>query len=90
MEMLMAMLMGLGEDASYDVRADGSVHVTLEDFEGFDDDWHEVDREYDDESAVESFVEWLESASLSHEGDFYCVYHFEGFDVVLGYASYDV
>ena len=88
-EMMVATLEALGEDVSYSVR-DGFFRVTLEDFEGFDDDWSEVEREYDDPEAVERFEEMLEAECSSQEGDFYVVYHFEGFDVQLGYASFDI
>ena len=88
-EMMVAAIEALGADAS--LWEEGEVlDVTLEDFEGFDDDWSEIDREYDDEEAVDAFLEMLESECVSHEGDFYVVYHFEGFDVRLGYASFDI
>ena len=88
-EMMVTTLEALGEDVSYSVQ-DGFFRVTLEDFEGFDDDWSEVEREYDDPEAVERFEEMLEAECSSQEGDFYVVYHFEGFDVQLGYASFDI
>ena len=89
-EMMVVAIEALGADASLWERSDGMLDVTLEDFEGFDDDWSEVDREDDDEEAVDAFLEMLEAECLSHEGDFYVVYHFEGFDVQLGYASFDI
>ena len=89
-EMMIAAIEALGADASLWERSDGMLDVTLEDFEGFDDDWSEVDREYDDEEAVDAFLEMLEAECSSQEGDFYVVYHFEGFDVQLGYASFDI
>ena len=88
-EMMMRTLESLGADATY--YGNGHViRVTLEDFDGFDSDWSEVFRDYDDEEAVESFLRMLEEESTSSEGDFYEVYHFDGFDVCLGYASYDI
>lgn len=89
-EMMVAAIEALGADASLWVVDDGLLDVDLQDFEGFDDDGSEVDREYDDEEAVDAFLEMLEAECLSHEGDFYVVYHFEGFDVRLGYASFDI
>lgn len=88
-EMMMRTLETLGEDVTY-CEIGHVIHVTIEDFEGFDDDWSEVTREYDDSEAVERFEEMLEVECSSHEGDFYEVYHFDGFDVCLGYASYDI
>ena len=89
-EMMVTAIEALGADASLWERSDGVLDVTLEDFGGFDDDWSELDREYDDGEAVDAFLEMLEAECSSQEGDFYVVYHFEGFDVQLGYASMDV
>ena len=66
------------------------LHVTLEDFEGFDSNWDEIIREYDDPKAVEAFLEMLEAECVSFEDDFYVTYHFNGFDVCVGYSSYDI
>ena len=89
-EMMLTAIEALGADASLWDEEDYCLDVTLEDFEGFDADWSEVDREYDDEEAVDAFLEMLEAECSSREGDFYVVYHFEGFDVQLGYASFDI
>ena len=56
---------------------------------GFDEEWCEVFRDYDEE-AVAELVEWLEEHAVEVEDDFYAVYHFEGFEVHLGYGSYDI
>lgn len=89
-EMMLAAIEALGADADLFDAEDYCLDVTLEDFEGFDDDWSEVFRDYDDPEAVERFEEMLEAECSSQEGDFYVVYHFEGFDVRLGYASFDI
>lgn len=88
-EMMVTAIEALGADASL-WEDENMLDVTFEDFEGFDDDWSEVDREYDDEEAVDAFLEMLERECVSQEGDFYVVYHFEGFDVQVGYASFDI
>ena len=89
-EMMVAAIDALGADVSLWEHSGGMLDVTIEDFEGFDDDWSEVDREYDDGEAVDAFLEMLETECSSHEGNFYVVYHFEGFDVRIGYASFDI
>jgi len=66
-----------------------TLQVTVEDFEGFDDDWSEVMRDYDEE-AVDVIYEWLESHCESEDGDFYHYFDFGSFDVCWGYASYDI
>lgn len=89
-EMMIAAIEALGADACLWVRSDGLLDVTLEDFEGFDDHWSEIDREYDNEEAVDAFLEMLKTECSSQEGNFYVIYHFEGFDVKLGFASFDI
>ena len=88
-EMVLAMAEALGDDATVFVE-DGNIHVTLEDFGGFDYNWDEIEREYDDPDAVEDFEDMLEEKSLSQEGGFYRFFHFDGFTVTLGYASYEI
>ena len=91
-EEMMAMIEGLGADAEMMIldKEEMVLDVTLQDFEGFDDDWSEIYRDYDHPEAVEQFEDMLDTACLSREGDYYVRYHFDGFTVRLGYASYDI
>jgi hypothetical protein len=93
MEKLLKMLEELAADVDYGVREiEGEkpeVVITVDDFEGFDDDWSEVMRDYDEE-AVDGLIKWLEENCISEDGDFYSYYHFEEFDVELGYTSFDI
>lgn len=90
-EMMVEMLEALGNDVYYDYDEDDhEFDVTIDDFEGFDEDWSEVDREFDDPEAVEHFLDVLEEESLSHEGDFYETFYFDGFSVQVGYSSFDI
>lgn len=86
-------LMALGDDVSvWEDSIDESycLHVTFEDFDGFDSDWSEISRDYDDEEAVVAFCEMLHVECLSFEDNFYVLYHFDGFDVEVGYASFEI
>lgn len=89
-EMMIAAIEALGADASLWDKDAYCLSVTIEDFEGFDEDWSEIEREYDDPEAVDAFLEMLETECVSLEDDYYVIYHFEGFDVKIGYASYDI
>ena len=93
MEIIIAMLEKMGEDVYYHVREideeKPELVITIDDFEGFDEDWSEIMRDYDVE-AVDGLIEWLEEHCISEDGDFYSYYHFEEFDVQLGYSSYDI
>lgn len=70
---------------------EGTVYdVTVEDFEGFDDDWSEVDREIVEDNLLDDFLEALVEGALHIEGDYYYDYYFDGYRIHLGYASYDI
>ena len=90
MEIIIAMLEEMTEDVDYYVRYNGTeLVITVDDFEGFDENWSEVMRDYNEE-AVERLIEWLEEHCISVDGDLYSYYHFEEFDVQLGYTSFDI
>ena len=70
---------------------EGTVYdVTVEDFEGFDEHWSEVMRDFEREDLVDEFLEALDEQALRVEGDYYYDYYFDGYRVHLGYASYDI
>ena len=93
MEIIIAMLKKMGEDVDYRVRKINDnkpeLVITINDFDGFDDDWSEVMRDYDEE-AEGALIEWLEEHCISEDGDLYSSYQFEEFDVQLGYTSFDI
>lgn len=90
METIIKMLEAMNEDVDYMVLSEGTMlHVTINDFEGFDENWSEIMRDYDEE-AVDGLIEWLEEHCVSTDGDLYSYYEFEGFTVQLGYSSYDI
>lgn len=69
----------------------GTVYdVTLEDFEGFNDEWEEVMRDYEREDLVDEFLNALREQALCEEGNFYYTYHFDEYAIGIGYASYDI
>lgn len=88
-EMVMELLATAGADLDVSVYHN-RINVTVEDFEGFDDDWNEIERKLDNKELVDSIQEQLETSALSVSGDFYRYYEFDGFTVVWGYASFDI
>lgn len=89
-EMMKEQLNALCEDISFwEWDDENKLDVTVEDFEGFDEDWDEVYADIDDD-AVEKMIEWLESHCDSHEGDLYHYYTFGDLVVCLGWASFDI
>lgn len=89
-EKMLATIKALGDDVTIFDEDDYCLDVTIEDFEGFDKNWEEIDRDLDDPEAVQAFLGMLETECSSKEGDFYVTYHFDGFDVEIGYASFDI
>ena len=69
---------------------DRMIDLTINDFEGFDDNWNEVMRDYDNPNAVDALLDWLNANCVSKVDEFYAVYSFDGFAVQLGYASFDI
>ena len=93
MEMIIAMLEKMDKDVSYDLfdyEKEGKVlHITVEDCEGFDEDWCEIMREYDVD-AVRELTDWLDAHCVTKEAPYSVYYYFEGFEVHFGYSSYDI
>ena len=90
-EMIMELLATAEADITVYEHSDGAhIDVTVEDFEGFTDEWEEIDRELDNEELVDFIQEQLEKSALLVSGNFYRYYQFDGFIVCWGYASFDI
>ena len=88
-ENIIAQLDRISADSSYEI--DGNfISLTIEDFDGFDENWSEIERDFVDENAVDEVLEWLEKNADLVEPDFYSQYHFGEIVVEVGYASYDI
>lgn len=68
----------------------GMIHLTIDDFEGFDDNWNEVMRDYDNPDAVDTLLNWLNENCAFKVDEFYTIYSFDNFAVQLGYTSFDI
>jgi len=90
--MIMTRLVDCG-DASFDLEMyeadERDYEVTLNDFEGFDEDWEEIMREYEDPEMVEALYELLDEAEQDSDG-WTCIYRFPDFSVELHYTSEDI
>lgn len=71
-------------------KEDRTIHLTINDFEGFDGNWNEVMRDYDNPDAVDALLDWLKANCAFKVDEFYTTYSFDGFAVRLGYASFDI
>ena len=92
LEKIIAMLDKIHEeDGWYRVKADKNyIGLTINDFDGYDDDWNEEEHEYENLEAVDEVLEWLEENADYQEGDLYISYHFGKIEVVVGYTSFDI
>lgn len=88
-EIIIAKLEEISEDSWYEVTGN-HIDLTIDDFEGFDEDWSEKDREFVDPKAVDEVLEWLEDNADYIDDDFYHYYHFGDIVVELGYSSFDI
>ena len=88
-ETIITQLNRISADSWYSV-ADNHIDLTIDDFEGFDEDGSEVDREFIDADIVEEVLEWLEENADSVDDDYYCYYYFGDIVVEVGYTSFDI
>lgn len=88
-EQVLEMAEALGNDAIV-LDFKNQISVDFNDFEGFDENWDEIMRDYDDANAVDAFEEMLENEAIKIDNGFYTTYHFDGFIVKVGYTSYDI
>ena len=94
MKMTKEMAIELLEKAEKDLiidtnEEDNEIEVTVSDFDGFDENWNEINRDYDEE-LVDEILDELEENCNSIEGDFYTYYIFDDFTICVGYASFDI
>lgn len=88
-EMITAQLDRISADSWYDVH-DNHIDLTINDFDGFDDDWSEVAGEFVDEDAIDEVLEWLEENADFSDGDLYEYYYFSEIIVEVSYTSFDI
>jgi hypothetical protein len=84
---VMAMLATVKDIEVYEYE-DGDIDVTIQDFEGFDDDWSEIIVDVD--ASVDAMEEWLSVHCVSRCHDYYSEYEFDGFTVQVGCSSMDI
>lgn len=89
LERIIEKLETVAQDVDY-VVLDKRIDVTILDFDGFTEDWEEVERELEDEEGVDELLDWLEEQADEIEGDYYKDFHFGEYTVTVGYASFDI
>lgn len=91
LEKIIAMLEKIHEeDGWYHVNVDRKyIGLTINDSDCFDDEWNEVEHEYENPNAVEEVLNWLEENADAKEENVYISYYFEEFKVEVGFTSFD-
>lgn len=87
-EKLMELLNNANADVDFEFTEENFLDVTINDFEGFDEEWNEISREYVNAQAVENVLDFLNQFNC--EGDFYRVYQVDELLVQVGYTSFDI
>lgn len=86
---LISLINACGNDV-YFYQESNQFYITFQDFLGFNDDWEEEMRDYDNPTEVAYLENWLENNCIKKEEDFYTIYFFKDFSVQVDYASYDI
>lgn len=69
---------------------ENSIDITINDFDGFNDDWGEDFCDLANPELLNEFLEFLDNNCIEKKEDYYDVYEFENFSIHIGYASYDI
>lgn len=81
---------GLESDCWYELHGKNQLYVIFNDFEGFDENWNEIMRDYNNPKGVEMFLDLLEKNAAFIEGASCRTYHFDNFSVKVDYTSNDI
>ena len=84
---IIARLEEVGDISVYE-ESNGVIHITFEDFDGFDEDWSEIDREIIEPTLYEELENFLDEVL---DWDFYGEgIVFNELNLHVGYSSYDI
>ena len=88
-ETITAQLDRISENSWYYVTGN-HIDLTINDFEGFDENWNEINREFVNEKAIDEVFRWLDENADFSDGDYYRYYHFGKIVVIVGNTSFDI
>lgn len=86
---VMTMIDACKNDVDFKIKQN-TIYLTVDDFDGFDENWNEIMRDYDHPEEVEALLDWLDDNCISETDDLYVDYSFNGFTVRLGFTSFDI
>lgn len=89
MKKLLELLKECGADVNYYSNTE-NLEITFNDFSGFNDDWEEIPREYNNPKAVKKVLEYLNNNAKLVNDSLYKTYLLDGRTIIVGYASFDI
>lgn len=66
------------------------LNIDFNDFDGFDDEWNEIDREYTNENLVNQILNYIETNATLVKDSLYQTYQLDNKTIVIGYTSFDI
>ena len=69
---------------------ENELNIDFNDFDGFDDEWNEVEREYTNENLVNKILNYIETNATLIKDSLYKTYQLDDKTIVIGYTSFDI
>lgn len=69
---------------------ENELNIDFNDFDGFDDEWNEVEREYTNENLVNKILNYIETNATLIKDSLYQTYQLDDKIIVIGYTSFDI
>ena len=91
MEKLLEMLeksKNLGDVDYY--TCENELNIDFNDFDGFDDEWNEIERKYNNENLVNQILNYIETNAILIKDSLYQTYQLNDKIIVIGYTSFDI
>lgn len=66
------------------------LNIDFNDFDGFDDEWNEIEREYNNENLVSQILNYIETNAVLIKDSLYQTYQLNDKIIVIGYTSFDI
>ena len=86
---VLKMLNDLKDDVTFYIYKD-VIHVDIDDFVGFDDDFNEIFRDYTNPKGLGKLLAYLDTHNLNKIDDLYLTYYLKDCIVKVGYTSFDI
>ena len=69
---------------------ENELNIDFNDFDGFDDEWNEIERKYNNENLVNQILNYIETNATLIKDSLYQTYQLNDKIIVIGYTSFDI